>query len=328
MEPMSSEDKTRHENGTIKMLKGGEDYLGAGLRQILKDPQISTVTKCLSAYLDLIEEESEFKWKEIENTSDVFKLLLPVLRQAPQLVELRICDFKRIDPVTKLDLRKSKFDNIKALKLQDVAEAALVISACPKLETLSCTYPTVNVKATMDTILAHPTIVNLELHCKAWTVEQFSKATEYVSSTIEHLSFAGEIKTTITGGLVPALKTLETSNLKKLEVTTNPWVNYKYYEKRWVDDRYLDAIDLAKERSKFNENGMKVTTALFAACESLQTINLAHHHEFKTTKYTVRRDDGKIKVTSEDDVQMPEEYKVFQTYLGDRWRPVVWLPHE
>jgi hypothetical protein len=320
MTPSEPEDKTFRENGTIKMVARNEIHLGAALRELLKDPHMPTATRSLTVMLDLMQRQADYTYKKVENTTDFYKELLPVLHNAPQLVELRVRDFKRIDAATKLALRKSTFTNITALNLQAVAEAALLIAACPKLETLTCSYPSAKVKTTLSTILSHPSIVNLELHCKAWTASKFANAVKYVSPKIKHLAFSGEIRTTITDGLMPALRNhLETSTLEKLEVTTNPWVDYKYYEKHWFDDRLLDAIDYAKEHSPCNEDGMDVAAELFAACNSLQSITLAAVHECKTTRYTVTREEDFLDVASEDDVDMPIDYKVFPTYVGDSW---------
>lgn len=43
-------------------------------------------------------------------------------------------------------------------------------------------------------------------------------------------------------------------NILTFAITIDPWVNYPYFRKYFFNDRFLDAVDDAKEDSPLNED--------------------------------------------------------------------------
>lgn len=111
--------------------------------------------------------------------------------------------------------------------------------------------------------------------------------------------------------LVPSLAPLQT--LQNLTLSTEPWVNTSYYSRRYMDDRYLDAIDDAQEWSPLNEDPTEVARAAFGTLVSLESAQILAKLRGSRKYRVVRHADHLVKDLAYDIVDMYSWDSTFAT---------------
>lgn len=111
-------------------------------------------------------------------------------------------------------------------------------------------------------------------------------------------------------------------NIKSFGISVNPWVNYSYFSRHYFDDRYLDAVDDAKDESPLNEAEADVFRNIFETFRSADTAWALPRFEAEQ-RGVVRNGDGTVASIvpqtlrpSGDDHQF--EYSPFDTVFPKR----------
>jgi hypothetical protein len=284
---------------------------------VVRRPAFAGTDHCRALQITLPQTEG----KATTNTSA--EALLDVWQDLSSLRELRLINLQTLDRKTKVAMRKASFESIEVLNFSRTPEAALFIAACPDLVTVRSDYPCSKMKTTFKAIM-DSTAQNLELeNIKGWRVAQFNGKVQNTTDSaqtddviadihtylgnIAHICLRGEIKAKVTVYLAFKRVLIKTNtrqelldamtglpNVQSFAITRDPWVNYSYYSRHYFDDRYLDAIDYAKEESPLHEDQDEVFRKIFTIFQSAETAWVLERYGDADQRGVIRNADNTV----------------------------------